>query len=447
MAIPSIITNGFIKTLSGLGNNSDSIVPLVAKDVISDCTLIHTYKKEGGADDVREKAIEEFGTGALWLFGIPAFKLLIDKTIYPLLNLNPNLDPRVLNNKDGKFDFLKSVAKDKEKDVFSTLSDKAKILNKFQLPFTNKQMYKGAYIAKFLASTLLCGFALTKLIKYKQKTTDERIKKDLEKNKPRKKSQTQFNNFSGQEKLYAAFVKNKNKNISFGNFMPAVGEFAADFMFNPLKNTSILDGFIAGTRLKEGRKGEKAEIGLKEAFQVFFIYGLAKPIQMAFEAVGNRFNMPIELDANVIFDSKLKEKLNSCVEEINILKNSNNLLQDIYNLNPKGSLVDVLAQNGTLPVVKNKGVIEAISTFKPINEKDVKKALEHIEKLSKSLDSIKKIKAFKTVATLGNVAIAIWAMGVLQPKTTIWLRKLLHNGDNRNPAIVAKELEMQKAES
>ena len=151
MAIPSIITNGFIKTLSGLGNNSDSIVPLVAKDVISDCTLIHTYKKEGGADDVREKAIEEFGTGALWLFGIPAFKLLIDKTIYPLLNLNPNLDPRVLNNKDGKFDFLKSVVKGQEKDVFSTLSDKAKILNKFQLPFTNKQMYKGTYIAKFLA--------------------------------------------------------------------------------------------------------------------------------------------------------------------------------------------------------------------------------------------------------------------------------------------------------
>ena len=142
MAIPSIITNGFIKTLSGLGNNSDSIVPLVAKDVISDCTLIHTYKKEGGQDDVREKAIEEFGTGALWLFGIPTFKFLVDKTIYPLLGLNSNLDPRILNNKDGKFDFLKSIACVEEKNVFSTLADKAKILNKFELPFTNKQMYK-----------------------------------------------------------------------------------------------------------------------------------------------------------------------------------------------------------------------------------------------------------------------------------------------------------------
>ncbi len=444
MAIPSIITNGFIKTLSGLGNNSDSIAPLVAKDVISDCTLIHTYKKEGGQDDVREKAIEEFGTGALWLFGIPAFKFLVDKTIYPLLGLNSNLDPRILNNKDGKFDFLKKIACDEEQKVFSTLADKAKILNKFELPFTNKQMYKGVYVGKFLASTFLCAFALTKLIKYKQKTTDNRIKRDIQ----NKKSRLKMQSFSGQESLYSAFIKKDNKkNISFGNFMPAVGEFASDFMFNPLKNTSILDAFIAGTRLKEGRKGERGEIGLKEAFQVFFIYGLAKPIQKAFEFAGKKLKLPIELDPKVIFDSKLKEKLAESNGELVKLKNSGNLLKDIYSLDPKGSLVDILAMNGTIPVVRDNNGIKNISTFKPIDENDVKKALKNVENLSKAISSIKKIKVFKTFAVLGNVAIAIWAMGVLQPKINIWMRKKLNNGDNRNPAIVQQEKEMQKLNS
>ncbi len=442
MTVPSIITNGFIKTLSGLGDNSDSIIPLVAKDVISDCTLVHTYKKEGGIDDVREKAIEEFGTGALWLFGIPTFKFLVDKAIYPMFGLKPELDPRVLDNKNGRFDFLKSVASSSEKEVFSSLSNKAKFLNKFELPFTNMQMYKGAYVAKFLTSTLLCAFALTKLIKYKQKTTDERIKKDIQS----KKSSLQFEKFVKNDSIYGDFVnKNKSKNISFGSFAPSnAGEFVSDFMFNPLKNTSILDLFIGGTRFKEGRKGERKEIVLKELFQVFFIYGLAQPIQKTFEFIGKKLNLPIELDARVIFDSKLKDKLVEAKSEINKLNNSKNLLNDIYKLNPQGALVEILANNGTLSVVKDKNRIKNITTFKPIDENDIKSALKHIENLSEAVSSINKIKIFKTFATLGNVAIAIWAMGVLQPKINIWMRKKLNNGDNRNPAIVQKEKEMQK---
>ena len=444
MAIPSIITSGFVKTLSGLGNNSDSIIPLVAKDVISDCALVHTYKKEGGKDDVREKAIEEFGTGALWLFGIPSFRFLIDKTMYPILGLKPELDPRVLNNKNKRFDLLHSFAKEDEKKVFDALGEKTKLFNKINLPFTNKQMYKGVYVAKFLASTLLCAFALTKLIKYKQKTTDERIKKDIDiKRKKLEKNQI----FSGSQNIYKNFQdKASNRNISFkGGMAAAVGDFAQDFMFNPLKNTSILDGFIAGTRLKEGRKGERAEIGVKEIFQAVFIYLLAQPIQMAFEFIGKKAGLPIELDPKVIFDPKLQEKLLASVNDIKALKDSNDMLKSIYNLNPKSSLVEILANNGTIPVVKDKKSIKAISTFKPIDENEVKKALSNIESLSSAMSSIKKIKAFKTFAVLGNVAIAICAMGILQPKINIWLRKTLNHGDNRNPAIVQKEKEMEKA--
>ena len=67
--------------------------------------------------------------------------------------------------------------------------------------------------------------------------------------------------------------------------------------------------------------------------------------------------------------------------------------------------------------------------------------------MSGAISSIKKIKAFKAFAVVGNVALAICAMGVLQPKITIWMRKKLNNGDNRNPAIVQREKEMGKVNS
>ena len=54
-------------------------------------------------------------------------------------------------------------------------------------------------------------------------------------------------------------------------------------------------------------------------------------------------------------------------------------------------------------------------------------------------DNIKSIKAYKVFAVFANIAIAAWATGVLQPKLAILMRKIMHNGDNRNPAIVEQE--------
>ena len=87
MKIPSISANS-IKLLSGLANNDDSLAAMVIKDWIGDGATVYTYKKEGGQDDAREKAIEEFGTGAVWLFAIPAIKKLLEATIYPIFKLH-----------------------------------------------------------------------------------------------------------------------------------------------------------------------------------------------------------------------------------------------------------------------------------------------------------------------------------------------------------------------
>ena len=57
-------------------------------------------------------------------------------------------------------------------------------------------------------------------------------------------------------------------------------------MSNPIANTSLVDCVITGTRLTQARKGERFEVGLKEACEIAFIYGLAAPLQKGMELIG-----------------------------------------------------------------------------------------------------------------------------------------------------------------
>ena len=62
--------------------------------------------------------------------------------------------------------------------------------------------------------------------------------------------------------------------------------------------------------------------------------------------------------------------------------------------------------------------------------------------MNKNIANLNSSKVYKVLAVLGNVALAAWVMGVVQPKVNILMRKALNNGDNRNPAIVAQEKAM-----
>lgn len=472
MNIPKIIGTNSVKLLSGLANNDSSIIPMATKDTISNCAIVHTYKKEGGKDDARERAIEEFGTGAVWLFGIPAVKMLFDKTVYPLLKLDSNLDVRILKDKDSLAktkEFLANSANaalSHEKEIIKTLDDKNSVLKSF----TNSQLYKGLSVGKFAFSTAISAFALSKIIDYKQKSTQKRIEKDFYKNNA---SKTLLNkSLQNNDKFNAVTGKKEDKSVSF----KGLGSIAQAFVYNPIVNTMLLDGVITGKRLAKARHGERKEVALKEAFQLFFIYALAKPIQMAFEAVGKHFDMPIGLDPNALFDKELPSKLanakgtiDSMIKDDGIFSvikdkakenkfkfgkdklaigdktaNAEALIAKLRELDTKDALIDILDKNGAISTIKDKkGNIEALSTIKSIDAEKVIKTFNDIDSLSKNVSNLSKTKAFKVIAVIGNVALAAWAMGVLQPKVNIWMRKLLHNGDNRNPAIVEQERQMQ----
>lgn len=480
----NLIKNKGIDFISQLANNSDSIAPMFVKDALSNSATVYTYSKEGGKDDAREKAIEGYLTGAVWLLMIPAVKKIINKTIYPLLKLNPNLDTgliitpkdiaqeatrnaklekanpvvKFVSNflhdginkktvKDIQDNFIKNSqnsALTEEKQVLSTLNDQNSVIKDFvkkhklseNIIPTNAQLYKSLKVGRFLVSTGLAALALIEIIKYKQKTTEERIKKDVK--KKNNASKVLINKNLNNENLHQAFTsKTGNKNLSFTGL--------GAFMTNPILNTLILDGVITSTRLAEARKGEKKEVGLKEAFQIFFIYGLAKPIQSAFEGIGkNILKLPIALDPKVLFEKGLDTKISDALPKINEIKESGkDVLKAIYETDPKHSLIELLEKNGTLKTVEKDGN-KAISMLSPIKEKDILKSFSDIEDLSKHIENLKAIKGYKVFSVIANVLIAVWAMGVLQPKAVIFMRKLLNDGDNRNPAIVALEKEIHK---
>ena len=489
MSIQSIttdFTNKGIKLLSQLGNNNDSLVPMLVKDSMANGAVVYTYSKEGGKDDAREKAIEGFGTGAVWLLMIPALKWVIDKTVYPFFKLNPNLDTNlIISPKDIAAETARNAKLEKanpvvkffgnmfhdginkstykniqdnfinnstnpaslaEKEILSTLKDKNEtaknIITKLKLPEklipTNAQMYKGFQIGKFALATGISAVALVNIIKLKQKSTEERIKKDVK--KKNNASKILINKNLTSDNLHQNFtskLKNNNKNN-----IPFTGLSA--FMTNPILNTLILDGVITSTRRAEARKGEKKEVAFKAICQIAFIYGLAKPIQAGFEKLGKCFKMPVGLDPKVLFDKDLKTKILDSKDKIKEIKNSEkNIIEEIYKLDPKHSLIDILEKNGALKTVEKDGN-KAVSMISAIKEKDLLKSFNNIEDLAENIQNIKTIKGYKVFSILANVAIATIAMGVIQPKATILLRKMLNNGDHRNPAIKKLEEEMHK---
>lgn len=419
------IANNSIKLLSGLANNEDSLTAMVIKDWIGDGATVYTYKKNGGKDDAREKTIEEFGTGVVWLFAIPAIKKLLEKTIYPIFKLNSNFDPRILDNKDYLQNAIK-FAPDSEKALFESLDKSNPIIKNL----TNAQMYKGFAVGKFAIATLISAFALTKIIKFKQKTTSDRIEKDCKQSK--KQNSTLLDKNINENKTFETFTS-KNKQIPFKGGL-------AEFMYNPIKNTMILDGVITATRLKEARKEERGEVLFKEICQIGFIYGLAKPIQLAFEAIGKKIKCPINLDPKNLFAKDLLSKIENSKDSISDLKESKNIIETLSNIDIKNPIIELLENEGAISLTKDK---TALSMLKPIEENSVKNAIKNLENMQKNIDNLPKSKIFKTIAVIANVLIAAGIMGVIQPKMTIWLREKLF-GSKENPAIVQQEKKMNQ---
>ena len=69
------------KIYSTLGNEN-SLIPLAIKDIANSTGLTAASYIAGDQTEGRDRFIDEFGTQAIWLFGLPVSKKLIDLTLY-----------------------------------------------------------------------------------------------------------------------------------------------------------------------------------------------------------------------------------------------------------------------------------------------------------------------------------------------------------------------------
>ena len=79
--IPAINASAIYSTLG----NPSSLVPLAVKDVANSLGLTTGSYIIGDKLEGKDRFLDEFGTQAIWLFGLPVFKKITDLTLYKAL--------------------------------------------------------------------------------------------------------------------------------------------------------------------------------------------------------------------------------------------------------------------------------------------------------------------------------------------------------------------------
>ena len=244
------------KIYSTLGN-SNSLVPMAIKDIANSCGLTAGSYLTGDKLEGKDRFIDEFGTQAIWLFGIPTYKKLLDLTLYKALKIDPNFDVR--NLKSNRNDILKKSIKYADSSIKESMQNVVK----------NPKFTKNLAMGKFIVSTVLTILSYWGLTKYRHKATEKAAKKEI----------------------LAEMNEQQLKDYSFTkpDWKPSKGQPSftggiQDFMYNPVKNLMILDGAITTERLAHSRnKQDLVGYTIKEGTFWAFMYFASKPIQKFLE--------------------------------------------------------------------------------------------------------------------------------------------------------------------
>lgn len=463
--IPAISASKIYSTLG----NSNSLVPLAMKDIINSVGLTAASYITGDEAEGRDRFIDEFGTQAIWLFGIPAYKKVLDLTLFKALGYDPKVDVRVLKDKE-------IFAKAKQ---YAANDDIKASLEKISKSNSNMKTFKGLTMGKFVASTALTILSYYGLTKFRHKHTEDHIKQEYMKNL---QQQNVLNTVSAKDKFIAmpqkvspAFgmvhhaksqdKKDKDKNPTFTGIQ--------DFMFSPTKNLMIVDASITAERLFESRNlQDTIGYGIKEGSFWAFMYLLGGKIQTHFENKAEKdHNKNIQLDARVIEGDDLKKALKN-QELPTILKAFSNLKKDVdiydFVCNPanKDNVIVKMAKiSDIISVVDTKDINSAVDTRKYIDIADVKGVGEKLGKVFKQFEDyktdmlakndkltedemletfLKDLKKLKRASILKNIGSCIAALGVVAPALMVAVRYF--GGQDNKGFKVKEDIERKLAE-
>ena len=417
--------------ISKLGS-PNSKLPLAAKDIFNSAGYTYFSYDAGGKVEGKDRFVDELGTGLIWLFGIPTYKKIIDKTLFKAAKINPDVDVRILKNKD----YLKSAIENAPtEEIIKDLTKASE-----NIPKTKALTFLKFALA--LGMTMLSYFALTK---FKQNMTKKAIEKEFMAEKAKEQKNNVKQNNIEISPIYKDFIATTTKNNpSFGS--SAAINIAEEFMLNPIKNMIILDAGISTSRIKNARtKGEAAEYAIKEGSFLFFVYGAGKVIQKGIEKLSEKlFKIPISLDAKLLSSKSAKDILSNpnIQKDINDFANlltKKDKIKDIYDFifkNQDNIVVKAAKKSGIISTIKDAAGKEQIDTRKYIDLKDIEKLIKDLKTFIKNGEEknissyINKVKINKVASTIINVGICCLALGYIVPKMMYKYRKAHQNGKN-----------------
>lgn len=418
------------KIFSTLGNNS-SLIPLGIKDISNTLGMTAGSYATGSNVEGKDRFIDEFGTQIIWLLGIPFFKKVIDKTVYKLAKINPDIDTRLLKNKDI-FQKAKDHALPGLKESFERIESKQKL-------------FKGLAFAKFAVSTALTLASYSALTTFRHKHTEKAIIEEFKAEEEKKKQ---------AEVSFESKTDKKQKQPSFGANMSLINQF----MFDPVKNTMIVDGGITTERLAESRNPQDL-MGyvIKEGGFWAFMYFLGPAIQKHMENKAAKSHKPIDLDIRVlqdkmfmgaIKDDSIQKHLNALPKEFSEYQShlpkkgdSKEILKTKAAAREKlePQIYESLFSNGDNMIVKMAKKAELIKTVKgteTIDSQhyidiesvvDIKGKVENLYKECKASkggadDFFKHIIKLKRASIIKNIGYSVGALGIIVPGIMVAMR-------------------------
>lgn len=421
------------KIFATIGNNS-SLIPLGIKDVSNTLGMTAGSYITGNKVEGKDRFIDEFGTQIIWLMGIPFFKKVIDKTVYKIAKFNPNIDVRLLKDPE-MFKRAKAHALPALKEGFEKVEK-------------NQKLFKGLAIAKFAVSTALTLASYSALTTFRHKHTEKAIIDEFKKEEQLKKANENFVKNSSSV-TFKSFGNKQQQKPSFGMNMNVLNKF----MFDPVKNTMIVDGGISTERLAESRNPQDfMGYVIKEGGFWAFMYFVGPAIQKYLEKKAAKGGKPIDLDIRVLQDKKFQKEIKNMSEK-DIKKMAENLKLD----KSDAEIYDALYENSDNLIVKMAKKSEIIKTVKENDKagKEIAKELQQIDSQHYiDIDAIKGIKAkietlytkapktketfddffkeiikLKQVSIIKNIGYSIGALGILVPGIMVAMRFL--NKDNK----------------
>lgn len=424
---------------SKLGDNS-SLVPLAIKDIANSCGLTAASYMSGDNAEGKDRFIDEFGTQAIWLWGIPVYKKLLDIALFKQAKLDPEVDARILKNKD-----ILQVAKE--------MAPTETIKNSLKAVAENQSKFKALTVAKFAASTILTAGTYLGLTKFRHNYTESKIKKDyFEKMKKQQMNGYNTENIPFSSAFSHVHKQNKNsKNVAFTGGVQ-------DFIFDPVKNLMLVDGAITGERLTHA-KNPQDFLGyvIKEGFFWAFMYFAGPTLSKALEKFADQKGKSIDLDSRVIFGKDLDKAFNGkdfgiMPKQIQEFKKAAKSDLELYKFAVKPE-----NKNLIIKMAKDSGIItladgsELVDTRKYIDLKELRGICDKAEKLftqykksEQPLDEfLKSVRSLKKASILKNIGACIGALGIIAPAIMLGLRKL--NPDYQVRKDIEKKLANQQA--